>query len=189
MRIGLYGGTFNPAHAAHAMVSRTALRRLQLDRLWWIVTPGNPLKTHDGLPSQAARMAQAAVIADDPRVAITGFEARAHLRYTCDAIAWLHRRCPGVRFVWIMGADNLAQFHRWQHWESIAALLPIAVIDRQGETLRAMSGRAARVLAPFRRPETQASHLAIQAAPAFVFLHGPRSALSSTQLREGRARQ
>jgi nicotinate-nucleotide adenylyltransferase len=183
MRIGLLGGSFNPPHAGHLLASRIALRRLGLDRIWWIVTPGNPLKDVSGLPPLARRMAQARAMAADPRIDVTGFEAAIGTRYTFDTISFLKRRCPGVRFVWIMGADNLAGFHRWQRWRDIAQLVPIAVVDRPGSTLRSTRALAAARLAAARVPEVDARRLADARPPAWAFLHGPRSHLSSTMLR------
>jgi len=183
MRIGLFGGTFNPPHEGHRLVSTIALSRLGLDQIWWLVTPGNPLKENDGLPSMDARMQAAHALAAHPRIVVTGLEAQIDTRYTYDTIAWLTRRCPGVRFVWIMGADNLAGFHRWQRWRDIASLIPIAVIDRPGSTLKAINGPAGAWLAPHRMDETDGSLLAQARAPAFVFVHARRSDLSSTELR------
>ena len=186
LRVGLFGGSFDPPHEGHRLVSLLALRRLGLDRVWWLVTPGNPLKRHDGLAALDARIAAAQALAGDPRIVVTGIEAAIGTRYTYDTIAWLRRRCPGVRFVWIMGADNLGQFHRWQRWREIAALAPIAVVDRPGSTLRAAASPAARALAPWRIPETEARSLVATPPPAWCFLHGPRSAASSTRLRQQR---
>ena len=183
MRIGLFGGTFNPPHEGHRLVSTIAMARLGLDQIWWLVTPGNPLKVNDGLPSLAARMAAAHALADHPRIVVTGLEAQIGTRYTYDTVAWLTRRCPGLRFVWLMGADNLAGFHRWQHWRDIAALVPIAVIDRPGSTLKATSSPTGAWLAPHRLDETDGPLLAQARAPAFVFIHARRSDLSSTELR------
>ena len=183
MRIGLFGGTFNPPHEGHRLVSTIALARLGLDQIWWLVTPGNPLKQNDGLPSLGARMAAAHELADHPRIVVTGLEAQIGTRYTYDTVEWLTRRCPGLRFVWLMGADNLAGFHRWQHWRDIAALVPIAVIDRPGSTLKATSSPAGAWLAPHRLDETDGPLLAQARAPAFVFIHARRSDLSSTELR------
>ncbi len=183
LRIGLYGGSFNPPHAGHRHVSLVALRRLRLDRLWWIVTPGNPLKDPRGLPPAAERIAAAEALARHPRIAVTGFEEAIGTRYTVDTLAYLRRRAPDIHFVWIMGADSLATFHRWRGWRRIATLMPMAVIDRPGWTLRAMRSRAAVALAPYRIPESEAPSLADGDPPAWVYLHGPRSALSSTALR------
>lgn len=183
MRIGLFGGSFNPPHDGHLLVSRMALSRLRLDRVWWIVTPGNPLKENAGLPPLAARMEAARRMGDHPQIDITGFEAEIGTRYTYDTISYLTRRCPGVDFVWLMGADNLAQFHRWQHWREIANLVPVAVIDRPGSTLKAVHSRAGQFLARYRYSENEARLLARARTPAFIFLHGRRSETSSTELR------
>lgn len=183
LRIGLLGGSFNPPHAGHRLASLIALKRLQLDRVWWIVTPGNPLKDNTALPSLNERMAAAQALADHPRIDVTGFEADIDTHFTYDTIAYLKRRCPQVDFVWLMGADNLAGFHRWQHWRAIADLVPFAVIDRPGSTLKAAHSRAAIVLSQHRIAESHASLLAGASRPAWVFLHGPRSHLSSTMLR------
>jgi len=182
-RIGLMGGSFNPPHDGHLLVSRLALRRLGLDRLWWLVTPGNPLKETAGLPSLAARMAAARATAKDPRIAVTGFEAEIGARFTHDSIAWLVRRAPSVRFVWIMGADNLRQFHLWRRWLDIARLVPIVVVDRPGSTLRALNSHAGAALARFQAMERDAGSFAGRRPPAIIFLHGPRSDASSTALR------
>ena len=183
MRIGLFGGTFNPPHEGHRLASLAALKRLGLDCIWWLVTPGNPLKDNAGLPALERRMAAAQALAAHPAILVTGFERELGARYSFETIAALKQRCPGVHFVWIMGADNLAGFHRWQHWRRIARMLPICVIDRPGATLRAVHGRAAAVLAPARRDESDGRLLPLKRAPAFMFLHGPRSAQSSTALR------
>lgn len=188
-RIGLFGGSFNPPHEGHLLVAETALRRLWLDRVWWLVTPGNPLKETAGLPSQEDRMAACRrLIGHDPRIVVTGIEAGIGTRYTQETIAFLTRRAPGVRFVWLMGSDNLASFHRWQKWRDIAAMVPMAVIDRPGTTLRAVASPAARALAASRLGESEASTLAGREAPAWVFLHGRRSDQSSTRLRATQVR-
>jgi nicotinate-nucleotide adenylyltransferase len=183
MRIGLFGGTFNPPHDGHRLASLTALARLRLDRLWWMVTPGNPLKENSDLPALGERMAAARLIAQDPRIEVTGFEAQIGTHYTYDTLCYLKRRCPQVHFVWIMGADNLAGFHKWQKWHAIAQMMPIVVIDRPGSTLKAMHSRAGLMLGRHRVDESDAALLAAMPAPAFSFLHGPRSDLSSTELR------
>jgi nicotinate-nucleotide adenylyltransferase len=183
MTVGLFGGSFNPPHEGHRLVSDTALRRLRLDRVWWVVTPGNPLKSQAELPPQPTRMRWAADLADDPRVCVTGFEARIGTRYTIDTISWLARRREDVRFVWLMGADNLRQLHQWRGWRQIAAAMPMAIVDRPGASLSGPLGRAARALQPWRAPESQARALPWTPPPAWVLLHGPRSNLSSTELR------
>ena len=187
MRIGLYGGSFNPAHLGHRHVTLTALRRLGLDRVWWLVTPGNPLKDHGILAPLAERCAAARLVADHPRIAVTGFEAAIGARYTRQTIRYLTAHRPGVRFVWIMGADSLASFHRWQGFREIAGLVPVAVVDRPGHTLTAPGARAARLLAAARIPEEAALSLPGRRPPAWIYLHGPRSPLSSTGIRAGLA--
>jgi nicotinate-nucleotide adenylyltransferase len=184
MRIGLFGGTFNPPHDGHRLASLAALKRLRLDAVWWLVTPGNPLKENSGLPPLAARMAAARKIADHPRIHITGLEAEIGTRYTYDTVRYLTQRYPQISFVWIMGADNLAGFHRWQRWRDIAQMIPIAVIDRPKSTLKAAHSRTAAYLSRNRLGETEGRLLAITRPPAFIFLHGPRSETSSTALRE-----
>ncbi|MBD3847139.1 nicotinate-nucleotide adenylyltransferase [Bosea sp. SSUT16] len=183
LRIGLFGGTFNPAHDGHRMASVTALQRLQLDRIWWLVTPGNPLKNNSNLPSLAERIRFGRKLADHARIHVTGIEARLRTRYTADTLRALKRRCPGVRFVWIMGSDNLASFHRWNEWRAIARMMPIAVVDRPGSTHSAIASPAANWMSRWRIPESEGAALARIHPPAWVFLHGRRSDLSSTKLR------
>jgi nicotinate-nucleotide adenylyltransferase len=184
LRIGLLGGSFNPPHAAHRLISLTALRRLKLDAIWWIVTPGNPLKETRHLPPQAERIKASRTVADHPAIHITGFEAEIGTRFTLDTLSFLRARTKGIRFVWLMGADNLRQFHRWQGWRQIAGLMPIAVIDRPGATLKATASRASVALVRHRLPERKAASLASRRAPAWVMLHDRRSPLSSTALRK-----
>jgi nicotinate-nucleotide adenylyltransferase len=183
MRIGLLGGSFNPPHIAHRAISLFAIKRLKLDRVWWLVSPGNPLKDHAALHDLDERADAARRMANDPRIDVTCLEAVIGTRYTADTITYLRRRTSGLRLVWIMGADNLAQFHRWQNWRRIASEVPIAVIDRPPQSFRAMATRAAQALGRYRLPENQAARLADQRAPAWVFLTGMKSNLSSTGLR------
>jgi nicotinate-nucleotide adenylyltransferase len=183
LRIGLFGGSFNPPHAAHRAASLYALKRLGLDRIWWLVTPGNPLKDTTALPPLEDRLAAALAVSKHPRIDVTGLEAVIKTRYTYDTVAYLTARCPNVRFVWVMGADNLKQFHHWQRWQGIAALVPIAVIDREPAGLRAAASPAAQALAPARLPETLANTLPERTLPAWVYLHGLKSPISSTALR------
>jgi nicotinate-nucleotide adenylyltransferase len=187
MRIGLFGGTFDPPHAAHRAACILALHRLGLDRVWWLVTPGNPLKDTSGLAPLQERMAAARALAHHPRIDVTDFEARLGSPYTYKTISHLIRRCPGTRFVWIMGADNLRSFHRWQHWRDIAALVPIAVIDRLGPSLYATASAAAQALARDRVGESSARALPERKPPAWIYLHGLKSPLSSTALRAARS--
>lgn len=184
LRIGLFGGSFNPAHAAHRAASLLALKRLKLDHVWWLVTPGNPLKDTRALPPLAERIATARRIAAHPRIKVTGIEAVLGTRFTHDTLAELIRRCPGVRFVWIMGADNLPAFHRWRNWREIAQLVPIAVVDRGGSSLRAVAGIAPQALAEARIPEFLAASLIARRPPAWVHLHGLKLPMSSTGLRQ-----
>ncbi|MCO5132239.1 MAG: nicotinate-nucleotide adenylyltransferase [Xanthobacteraceae bacterium] len=183
MRIGLLGGSFNPPHAAHRAISLFAIKRLRLDRVWWLVSPGNPLKNGYGPNDIVARAKAARRIARDPRIDVTCLEAVIGTRYTVDTIGYLRRRCGDARFVWIMGADNLAQFHRWEDWQRIAAMVPIAVIDRPPRSLRALAAPAAQALARHRLPERAAARLAGMEPPAWVFLGGMKLDLSSTSLR------
>ena len=181
--VGILGGSFNPPHDGHVQITEIALRRLQLDQLWWVVTPGNPLKSNGGLPPLPDRISACEKLMINPRVTITGFEARLGTPYTAATLGYLRRRFSGVHFVWIMGADNLATFHRWQRWREIASEVPIAVVDRPGWRLKAMSSPAARALAAAFIPEAQAANLARMDAPVWTLLSGPLSPLSSTALR------
>ena len=188
MKIGLFGGSFNPPHAAHRAASLLAMKRLDLDRVWWLVSPGNPLKDIRALPPLADRIAAARRTAAHPRIDVSGLEAEIGARYTHDTLAYLIARCRGVRFVWIMGADNLRSFHRWQNWRAIAAMVPIAVIDRLGPSLYASAGPAGQALARARIRESAAATLAGRQPPVWVYLHGLKSPLSSTALRAARRR-
>jgi len=188
-RIGLFGGTFDPPHAAHLSASLLAMKRLGLDRVWWLVTPGNPLKNTNGLAPLGERVAAAQALTRDPRIEVTGLEAEIGVRYSYDTVRYLVTHCPGVHFVWIMGADNLRWFHRWQNWRGIADLVPIAVVDRPGPSLRAASSVTAHALASRRIREDDAATLLSRRPPAWVLLHGLKSSLSSTALRAARRPQ
>jgi nicotinate-nucleotide adenylyltransferase len=186
MQVGLFGGSFNPPHAGHVLVAEIALRRLALDQLWWMVTPGNPLKSTRELAPLEERIARSEAITRNPRIKVTAFEAAHHVRYTADTLALVRARNPGVDFVWIMGADSLRDFHRWERWRDIMMTFPIAVIDRPGATLSFLSSVVARSFDYARVDEMNAPRLARMKAPAWTFIHGPRSTLSSTAIRNGR---
>lgn len=183
MRVGLFGGSFNPPHGGHLLVAETAIMRLGLDQLWWIVTPGNPLKDLSGLAPLAERITASRTMINDRRIKVTAFEATFPSRFTADMVATVQMRNPAVNFAWVMGADNLAQFHKWQNWQSIAASVPIAVVDRPGSTLSFLSAPAAQYLRRYRVDEGDAQNLLSRVPPAWTFLHGPRSSQSSTALR------
>lgn len=187
MRIGLFGGTFDPPHAAHRAACLLAMHRLGLARVWWLVTPGNPLKDTRGLAPLHERVAAARALACHPRIDVTDFEAQLGSHYTYETLSYLVRRCAGTRFVWIMGADNLRSFHRWQRWRDIAALVPIAIVDRLGPSLYATASAAGQALAGKRVPESAAESLPERKPPAWIYLHGLKSPLSSTALRAARS--
>jgi nicotinate-nucleotide adenylyltransferase len=187
MRIGLFGGSFDPAHAGHLQVSLVALRVLRLDRVWWLVSPHNPLKPNAPSQDLLRRIADAEAAAGDPRIRVTGVEAALGTTYTAETLRRLLPRLPGVHPVWMMGADNLAGFHRWRDWDRIAAAVPIAVFNRPGEALRALSSPAARALARFRLDAADAADLAATPPPAWVFLPSPHIAISSTAIRDARS--
>jgi len=184
MRIGLLGGSFNPPHPGHRHIAETALRRLDLDQVWLIVTPGNPIKDHGELTALSQRLAATRATVSHPRILATGFEAALPSAYTARTLAFLRRRFPGVCFVWIMGGDNLASFHRWQEWSAIMRMMPVAVLDRPGFRYRAMAGRAARTFDFAQVDETAAPTLAAMHAPAWVYLTIPLANISSTELRQ-----
>jgi len=187
MRIGLLGGSFNPAHEAHREISLTALKRLGLDQVWWLVTPGNPLKDPSKLASLESRVEVARKMARHPRIEVTGFAGGS--AYTIDLLAELKRRFPGVNFVWLMGADNLAQFHRWRAWEEIFAAMPMAVLDRPGLRLKARASKAAQRFALYQVDESDAGGLARLEPPAWTILSHRLSGLSSTELRAKKAKK
>lgn len=184
MTVGLFGGSFNPPHDGHVHVCETALYRLELDRVWWIVSPGNPLKDHSELAPLEERVQLSREINSNPRIEVTAFEAQYRSRYTADTLSFLKKRMPGVHFVWVMGADNLASFHKWERWRDIAEMMPMAVIDRPGSTLSYRSAKGALALSRYRVDESDASLLPRMKPPAWTFLHGPRSSLSSTAIRQ-----
>ncbi len=183
MVVGLFGGSFNPPHQGHVLVAEIALRRLGLDQLWWMVTPGNPLKSRRELAPLTERLALCENMAADPRIKVTAFEQALGTSYTARTLDFIRSRNPHAHFVWIMGADNLAGFHHWQRWRKIATTFPIAVIDRPGSTLSYLSSKMARTFDYARIDEDDAGVLWRKPAPAWTFIHGPRSTLSSSALR------
>lgn len=189
MRVGLLGGSFNPAHEAHRALSLLAWKRLGLDRVWWLVSPGNPLKENSKLSPVESRVAQAREIAASPYIDVCAPEVAYRTRYTFDTLSRLVAEHADARFVWLMGADNLAQFHRWKRWQEIAELMPIAVIERPGDEDAPLSSKAAHSMARHRIDESDAPLLLSMDPPAWVYLHGLKSPLSSTSLRMKGPRQ
>jgi nicotinate-nucleotide adenylyltransferase len=181
-RVGLFGGSFNPAHEGHLHVAETARVRLQLDRVVWLVSPQNPLKS-DKAPSLEARMKDAARLARGPSMQVSDVESRLGTRFTIDTLMALKARHRGVHFVWIMGSDNLAGFHRWRGWRDIMRLMPVAVVARPGSLIDARLSPAARVFARARVPSSRAATLATSSTPAWVYLRAPLNPASSTALR------
>ncbi len=180
--VGLLGGSFDPAHAGHVHITREALRRFGLDRLWWLVTPGNPLKDRGPAPL-AVRMARARAQMQHPKVSITDIEARLGTRATADTLMALRAAYPGVRFVWLMGADNLAQFHRWQNWRTIMETVPLGILARPDERISARTSPAARIYRQARLPAQASQLLARAEAPAWCFVNVPMVDVSSTAIR------
>lgn len=184
MKVGLYGGSFNPAHEGHAHVAETARQRLGLDRVIWLVAPQNPLKASTETQPLSERLAGVRAFARDRGMVVSDVEARLGTRYTLDTVLALKARFPWVRFVWIMGADSLAGFHRWRGWTQIMRALPVAVVSRPWISLKSRSSPAARRFAQARLPFHRARALPSQGPPAWVFLYGPLNFQSSTALRE-----
>lgn len=180
--IGLLGGSFDPAHGGHAHITREALKRFGLDRVWWLVSPGNPLKSRGPAP-MAQRLGWAKAVMQHPRVRITGIEAQLGTRYTAQTLAELRRLYPQVRFVWLMGADNMAQFHLWQDWRGIMESVPTGVLARPGQRISARMSRAAALYAPFRIPGRFGHLLPRASAPAWCFVNLPMNETSSTAIR------
>ena len=185
-RIGLLGGSFNPAHSGHLHISRAALKRLGLDELWWLVSPQNPLKPEAGMAPLAERLETARAMAVDANIQVTDIEHELGTRYTADTLRALGKRFPEVRFVWLMGADILLQIPRWRQWRAIFRMVPIAVFPRPSYSFKALSGRAARRFAGARVPASRAGTLASMRPPAWVFLHIPPSAASAQRIRAQR---
>ncbi|GHC19095.1 MULTISPECIES: nicotinate-nucleotide adenylyltransferase [Gemmobacter] len=182
MTVGLLGGSFDPAHEGHVHITREALRRFGLDRVWWLVTPGNPLKARQPAP-MAERLARARALMRHPRVVVTDLEAHLGTRYTAATIRRLQAIYPGVNFVWLMGADNLVQFHRWDRWEQIMQAVPVGVLARPGWGVKGRMGRAARVYARERVTEGAAGDLGLLRPPVWVLADVPLNDMSSSAIR------
>jgi nicotinate-nucleotide adenylyltransferase len=183
-RIGLLGGSFNPAHRAHRHISLIALRRLQLDAVWWLVAPLNPLKAAKDMAPLEKRIASARAEAQHPDIFVSAVESELGTRYTVDTLKALTQKMPRAHFVWLMGGDSLAAFHTWRRWDEIAARVPIAVIARPAFTLRAISSPAAQRLMRARIPLSEAATLAERAPPAWVYIEEQLDPMSATSLRE-----
>lgn len=182
MVIGLLGGSFDPPHNGHLHVTREALKRFGLDRVWWLVSPGNPLKTRGPAPL-AQRMDAANDLVDDPRIVVSDLEARLGTRFTAETLTYLLARNPGVRFVWLMGADNLAGFHHWDRWEWILHAVPVGVIARPGQRISARMSVAASKYRRYRLRGREARRLALADTPAWCFVNVPLDTSSSTEIR------
>ncbi|MCC6863899.1 MAG: nicotinate-nucleotide adenylyltransferase [Rhodobacteraceae bacterium] len=180
MVIGLLGGSFDPAHRGHVHITREALKRMRLNRVWWLVSSGNPLKEHVPAPS-VDRMARARLLMRDPRVVVTDLEVRLGTVRTVDTLAQLQALYPGVRFVWLMGADNLVQFHRWERWQEILWRVPVGVLARPGWSVRGRTSKAARVFSGERVGRGEA--LRLRGAPAWCFVNLPMDGSSSSEIR------
>ncbi len=186
MAVGLYGGSFNPVHGGHAHVATTALRHLGLDRVIWLVSPQNPLKSPAATAALDERLALTSRWASSPSMIVSDLERRIGTRYSIDTVRWLKARFPRVRFVWIMGADGLADFHLWRGWAALAREVPIAVVSRPRVATRSRSSPLARRFAAFRIPARAARTLAERPPPAWVYLDAPYDFTSSTALRNSR---
>ncbi len=184
MRVGLFGGSFNPAHEGHAHVAETALHRLNLDKVIWLVSPQNPLKSSAETKPLGERMDAARQRARGSAMIVSDAETRLGSQYTIDTLRVLRARYPGVKFVWIMGADSLASFHRWRGWTQIMREVPVAVISRPWAALKSRTSPAARRFSHARKPASAAATLPDLAAPAWVYLTGPLNFASSTAMRE-----
>ncbi|HEY0282385.1 MAG TPA: nicotinate-nucleotide adenylyltransferase [Rhizomicrobium sp.] len=179
LRIGLLGGSFNPAHEGHLYVSEVARKRLGLDYIWWLVAPQNPLKPENGMAPLEDRLAAARALAGrNPRLIVTDIERRMGTRYTVDTLKALTCRFPGVRFVWLMGSDNLDQFHRWRRWEEIVRRVPVAIVERPGSILAPLRAKAMQRFAWSRAP-------ALRPPPAMIVVDGRRNEASASAIRAG----
>lgn len=182
-RVGLLGGSFNPPHEGHREISLAALNRLELDAVWWLVTPGNPLKDPDSYAPIDTRLSRARRTANHPDIVISDFESRHNLQYTVDTLAKLIELNPNVQFIWLMGADSLSNFHRWKNWRRIAELAPIAVFNRPGHEADALDSEAAQALDAFRIDERNARGFITSEPPAWIYFSDIDNPLSSTAIR------
>ena len=180
--VGLLGGSFDPAHEGHVRITVEALRRFRLDRVWWLVSPGNPLKAR-GPAGIEARMARARAVMRHPRVTVTDVEARLGTRYTADTLRRLRTLLPGVRLVWLMGADNMAQLHLWEDWRGIFGTVPVGVLARPGTRMAARMSPAAHAYRRWQLPEAGAAALATRRPPAWCLVNVPMTDASSTAIR------
>ena len=187
-RIGLLGGSFNPAHKGHLHISREALARLRLDEIWWIVSPQNPLKSSDDMNDFNSRMNSAIAIADDPRIVVTKIELELGTVFTVDTLKSLREIYPEHRFVWLMGADNLRQIPKWKGWRQIFRMIPIAIFPRPAYSGRALAGKASRRFKRFRVRSTRGPRLANMRPPAWIFLRTQPNTTSATRIRAKLAR-
>ncbi|MEE8663960.1 MAG: nicotinate-nucleotide adenylyltransferase [Acetobacter sp.] len=188
MRIGLLGGSFNPPHAGHLGIALRALHALQLDQVWLLVSPGNPLKIGRDMAPFSERLQLASELSDNPRILATAIEKRLGTRYAVDTVRQLRRRFPRVHFVWLMGTDVFAELPRWRSWKTFVHLLPIAVVPRPGSVASALHGASASFLRRFRLPPSRVVTLADQVPPAWAFLPGRQNDISATRLRLARGR-
>ena len=182
-RIGLLGGSFNPAHRGHRRISLAAHRALGLDEVWWLVSPGNPLKPAKGMAPYEARIASARAMARRAPIRVSDFEIHAGTRYTVDTVAAIQRRYPQHEFVWLMGEDTLPDFHKWKNWRKLAASVPIAVLSRPGYDDDARAARAMGWLRGFVHPAATAKSWTDWSVPAITFLRLPPDPTSATSLR------
>lgn len=187
LRVGLLGGSFNPAHAGHAAISAEALKRLHLDQVWWLVAPQNPLKDPSESAPYEERLAGAERLPKHPRIVVSDLEHEWGSRYTIDTIGILRERFRAYDFVWLMGADNFATLHHWEDWTEIVEAMPIAVLNRPGYSMKAAFSPAARRYAGFRIADSDCAHLAAAEPPAWSLIEIPLNPLSSTALRNGAA--
>jgi nicotinate-nucleotide adenylyltransferase len=187
--VGLLGGSFNPAHEGHRYISVTAMKRLGLDAVWWLVSPQNPLKSSKGMAPQEERIATAQAVADHPNIFVTGIERELGTRYTLDTINALQTRFPRTRFVWLMGADNLLTFHKWHKWQEIFKTLPVCVLDRPPRHSSIKAAPAFERFRPYLVPQENATSILRTPLPAWTILHIPLNDASATEIRAQRSKK